>query len=110
MAEAARRIDVLDTAPRFTAADVAALNARFAAVPTREMLAAVLDGWAAPAGTCNLRNPVTFFAISYSVSGADLGGWQPPHLPHCCTIFSLVMPGPVRSIHPREEEGVDGRN
>ncbi|MBS0477659.1 MAG: phosphoadenylyl-sulfate reductase [Proteobacteria bacterium] len=43
MADPARRIDVLDTAPRFTAADVAALNARFAGVPTREMLAAVLD-------------------------------------------------------------------
>jgi len=42
MAEAARRIDVLDTAPRYSAADVAALNARFADVPTREMLAAVL--------------------------------------------------------------------
>src|SRR6202142_2441058 len=24
------------------------------------------DGLAAPAGTCNLRNPVTFFAISHS--------------------------------------------
>jgi len=33
---------VLDTAPRYSAADVAALNARFADVPTREMLAAVL--------------------------------------------------------------------
>src|SRR5215475_14476170 len=39
------------------------------------------DGLAAPAGTCNLRNPVTFFAISHSFSGADLDGWQPPHLP-----------------------------
>lgn len=43
MAEAARRIDRIDTAPRFTARDVDALNARFAGVPTREMLAAVLD-------------------------------------------------------------------
>jgi phosphoadenosine phosphosulfate reductase len=42
MAEAARRIDRIDTAPRFTAADAAALDARFAGVPTREMLAAVL--------------------------------------------------------------------
>lgn len=33
---------MLDTAPRYSAADVAALNARFADVPTREMLAAVL--------------------------------------------------------------------
>src|SRR6516225_1320311 len=39
------------------------------------------DGLAAPAGTCNFRNPVTFFAISHSVSGADLDGWRPPHLP-----------------------------
>src|SRR4029450_7247987 len=30
------------------------------------------DGLPAPAGTCNFRNPVTFFAISHSVSGADL--------------------------------------
>ncbi len=42
MAEAARRIDVIDTAPQFTAADAAALNARFADVATREVLAAVL--------------------------------------------------------------------
>jgi len=43
MAEAARRIDRIDTAARFTPADVEALNARFAGVPTREMLKAVLD-------------------------------------------------------------------
>src|ERR1039457_4970643 len=50
------------------------------------------EGLAAPAGTCNLRNPVTFFAISHScigparrpvfqVRGADFDGWRPPHLP-----------------------------
>lgn len=42
MAEAVRRIDRLDTAPRFTAADAAALNARFAGVATEEMLATLL--------------------------------------------------------------------
>ena len=42
MAEAARRIDRIDTAARFTAADADALNARFAGVSTRDMLAAVL--------------------------------------------------------------------
>jgi phosphoadenosine phosphosulfate reductase len=42
MVEAARRIDRIDTAPRFTAADADALNARFAMVPTRAMLAAVI--------------------------------------------------------------------
>ncbi|MEQ1494734.1 MAG: phosphoadenylyl-sulfate reductase [Novosphingobium sp.] len=42
MAEAARRIDVLDTTARFTAADADALNARFAGVATQEMLGAVL--------------------------------------------------------------------
>ncbi|HEX4847867.1 MAG TPA: phosphoadenylyl-sulfate reductase [Novosphingobium sp.] len=42
MPEAARRIDRLDTAPRFTAEQVAALNARFADVPTIAMLRAVL--------------------------------------------------------------------
>ena len=42
MAEAARRIDVLDTAPRFTAGEVEALNARCAGVATQEMLGAVL--------------------------------------------------------------------
>ncbi len=44
MAEAARlrTIDRLDTGPRFTAADAAALNARFAGVATRNMLAAVI--------------------------------------------------------------------
>lgn len=42
MGEAARRIDVLRTGPRFSAEDVAALNARFADVPTIAMLRAVL--------------------------------------------------------------------
>jgi phosphoadenosine phosphosulfate reductase len=42
MAEPARRIDLLRTAPRFTADDVAALNARFAGLPTIAMLRAVL--------------------------------------------------------------------
>lgn len=42
MAEPARRIDVLDTAPRFTAAQADALNARFAGVATHEMLADLL--------------------------------------------------------------------
>ncbi|MGH6786321.1 MAG: phosphoadenylyl-sulfate reductase [Novosphingobium sp.] len=43
MAEAARRLDLLDTGPRFTAAEVATLEARFAGVATRDMLAAVLN-------------------------------------------------------------------
>lgn len=43
MAEAARRIDRIDTGPSFTADDAARLEARFAGVPTREMLAAVLS-------------------------------------------------------------------
>lgn len=47
MAEAARRIDRLDTAPRFTATEAEALDARFAGVATQDMLAAVLaDGLA----------------------------------------------------------------
>jgi len=42
---AARALDVIDTAPRFTDADVAALNARFAGATTAELLRAVLrDG------------------------------------------------------------------
>jgi phosphoadenosine phosphosulfate reductase len=43
MAEAARRIDRIDTGARFTAEDAAALEARFAGMPTRDMLAAVLS-------------------------------------------------------------------
>src|SRR5262245_64897231 len=39
------------------------------------------EGLAAPAGTCSLRKPVTFFAMPCSFSGAVVGGWQPPHLP-----------------------------
>jgi len=42
MAEAARRIDRIDTAPRFTAADVAGLNARFAGVSTQDTIRAVI--------------------------------------------------------------------
>src|SRR5215831_17908377 len=56
------------------------------------------DGLAAPAGTCNLRNPVTFFAISHSFSGADLDGWRPPHLPRLPSLF-FVMPALVAGIH-----------
>jgi len=45
MADAARQIDVLDTGPRFTATDVALLNARFQDQPVEDMLRAVLvDG------------------------------------------------------------------
>jgi len=43
MAEPARRIDRIDTAPRFTAADVARLNARFEGVGTTEMIRAVIE-------------------------------------------------------------------
>lgn len=42
MAEAARCIDVIDTAPPFTAADAARLNARYAGVDTADMLADLL--------------------------------------------------------------------
>ena len=42
MAEAARRIDTIDTAPAFTQADADALNARFAGVDTLEMLRTLL--------------------------------------------------------------------
>ena len=42
VAEAARKIDRLDTAPRFTAADAAMLGARFAGQSTQAMLQAVL--------------------------------------------------------------------
>src|SRR5215510_2057210 len=48
------------------------------------------EGLAAPAGTCNFRNPVTFFAITHSVSGADVDGWQPRLTFH---VFLLVMAG-----------------
>lgn len=43
MAEPARIIDRIDTSPRFTAADVARLNARFEGVDTEMMIKAVLD-------------------------------------------------------------------
>jgi len=43
MADAARRVDRIDTAPRFTAADADALNTRFAGIGTRDMLEAVLQ-------------------------------------------------------------------
>ncbi len=42
MAEPARQIDRIDTAARFTQANADALNARFAGVATREMLAALV--------------------------------------------------------------------
>lgn len=42
MPEAARRLDRIDTAPRFTAADAASLNARYANASAEEILRAVL--------------------------------------------------------------------
>ena len=42
MASLARKIDRIDTGPRFSEADAALLNARFAGVETREMLRAVI--------------------------------------------------------------------
>lgn len=44
MTQKARPIDVIDTAPAFTAAAVAALNARFAGAATADMLAELLGG------------------------------------------------------------------
>jgi phosphoadenosine phosphosulfate reductase len=43
MAETARLIDRIDTTPRFTAADVARLNARFEGSSTQEVIRAVLE-------------------------------------------------------------------
>lgn len=44
MAEAARRIDTIDTAPAFTQDDVARLNARYEGVATQDMLRELLGG------------------------------------------------------------------
>jgi phosphoadenosine phosphosulfate reductase len=44
MTEPARQIDLIDTAPAFATQQVAALNARFAGVPTAQMLAELLSG------------------------------------------------------------------
>lgn len=44
MIEPARQVDLIDTAPAFTAADVAALNARYAGHSTAAMLAELLAG------------------------------------------------------------------
>src|SRR5215475_7159213 len=48
------------------------------------------EGLAAPAGTCNFRKPVTFFAMPCSFSGAVIGGWQPPHLPRSIGPLDLL--------------------
>jgi len=44
MAEAARRLDTIDVLPAFTAADAAAMEARFAGVPAQAMLAELIAG------------------------------------------------------------------
>ena len=44
MAEAARRLDVIDTAPAFTREDAAAMELRFAGVATGDMLGELLTG------------------------------------------------------------------
>ncbi len=43
MADAARRIDIIDTAPRFVQSDAIALNNRFRGVDTAEMLATLFS-------------------------------------------------------------------
>src|SRR5215468_127295 len=48
------------------------------------------EGLAEPAGTCNFRKPVTFFAMPCSFSGAAIGGWQPPHLPRSIGQLDLL--------------------
>ena len=68
MVEAARRIDVLDTSARFTAADAEALNARFAGVATQEMLGAVLrEGLAGRIAADRFLGPVR--RIDFAVAG-----------------------------------------
>jgi phosphoadenosine phosphosulfate reductase len=44
MADAARRVDLIDTAPAFTAQDVAVMNARYEGVATADMLRELLTG------------------------------------------------------------------
>ena len=44
MASAARALDLIDVAPAFTASDAAAMEARFAGVSTKDMLADLLTG------------------------------------------------------------------
>lgn len=44
MGEAARQLDTIDVRPVFTAEDAAAMEARYAGVPTQEMLHDVLTG------------------------------------------------------------------
>ncbi|OWK28213.1 phosphoadenylyl-sulfate reductase [Sphingomonas mucosissima] len=44
MANAARRLDMIDVAPAFTSGDAAAMEARFAGVSTQDMLAELLAG------------------------------------------------------------------
>src|SRR5262249_57947137 len=66
------------------------------------------EGLAAPAGTCNFRKPVTFFAMPCSFSGAVIGGWQPPHLPRSLGQLDLLHPSqfqlhrrlPAQKAHP----------
>src|SRR6476620_3653118 len=79
------------------------------------------DGLAAPAGTCNLRNPVTFLAITHSckragvpallvqVRGADLDGWltASPPTSLCTALAAAGTSRRSRPPCPAARSGVD---
>src|ERR1700712_3514546 len=68
------------------------------------------DGSAAPAGTCNFRYPVTFFAILFSLLVVRrLAAGDRPHLPRvlpdsaCCSLSCAVLRGSGFALAPQDD-------
>ncbi|WP_340317786.1 phosphoadenylyl-sulfate reductase [Rhizorhabdus argentea] len=111
MAEPARRIDRIDTAPTFTATDVARLNARFEGVGTEETIRAVLGekllGAVAVVSSFGAESAVLLDLIaradpSTPVLFLDTGKMFQETLDYRDTLIARLGLTGVRSIAPEE--------
>lgn len=109
MAETARRIDRIDTTPRFTAADVARLNARFEGVGTLEMIRAVIEegllGRLAVISSFGTESAVLLDLVasvdrSLPVVFLDTGKMFPETLAYRDTLVERLGLSGVRNIQP----------
>lgn len=113
MAEAARRLDLIDTAPAFTVGEVAALNARYAGVPTAEMLRDLLTGNLAGrialvssfgAESAVLLHLVTTIEPATPVLFVDTGRHFPETLEYRDRLIAHLGLSGVQSVGPSAEE------
>ena len=118
MAEPARVIDRISTAPRFTAADVARLNARFDGVGTEEVIRTVLEekllGEVAVVSSFGAESAVLLDLIARAdpatpVLFLDTGKMFPETLAYRDALIARLGLADVRSIQP-EAAAVEARD